>query len=256
MKAVIVLLFTTVTLAALPSKEVKKGNEAAKAKMLDEAQYHYVKALENKADTATVMYNLGNAMFDAGEFERAQRLYGAAIETVTGSDMLTSTLYNMGTASILAHDYDKAIGALVETLRQNPADMDAKVNLELALRLKREQEQQQEKNDQEENQQQDQSQDNNQDQKQDQNRQQQDQSDKQEDRKQEQDQEQQQQQSEAQENQQSDSTEAQQSQPQPQRMTKEEAEQLLNALLQSEQKTLEEVRKAKAVSKKKKERDW
>ncbi|MCL4304392.1 hypothetical protein KJZ99_00575 [bacterium] len=252
MKALIVLIWAATAFGALPSTEVKKGNDAAKARMLDEAQYHYVKALENEADTAVVMYNLGNALFDAGEFERAQQLYSAAIDTIKGRSMLSSTLYNMGTASILAQDYDKAIGALVETLRQNPADQDAKVNLELALRLKREQEQQQDQNQQEENQQRDQSQDKNQEQKQDQNGQQQEQSEKQEDSQQEQ----QQQQPGSQENQQGDSTEAQQSRPQPQQMTKEEAEQLLNALLQSEQKTLEEVRKAKAVSKKKKERDW
>lgn len=251
MKALIVLIWAATAFGALPSTEVKKGNDAAKARMLDEAQYHYVKALENKADTAVVMYNLGNALFDAGEFERAQQLYGAAIDTTKGQSMLSSTLYNMGTASILAQDYDKAIGALVETLRQNPADQDAKVNLELALRLKREQEQQQDQNQQEENQQRDQSQDKNQEQKQDQNGQQQEQSEKQEDSQQEE-----QQQPGSQENQQGDSTEAQQSRPQPQQMTKEEAEQLLNALLQSEQKTLEEVRKAKAVSRKKKERDW
>ncbi len=48
-----------------------KGNKAAKSGQTDQAQYHYVKALENHADTSTVMYNLGNAMYDSGEFERA-----------------------------------------------------------------------------------------------------------------------------------------------------------------------------------------
>jgi hypothetical protein len=39
-------------------------------------------------------------------------------------------------------------------------------------------------------------------------------------------------------------------------MSKEEAEQLLNALLQDEQNTLEKVRQAKVAQRKKRAKDW
>ncbi|MCB9366585.1 MAG: tetratricopeptide repeat protein [Calditrichaeota bacterium] len=243
MRILVLFLFASVALGGLPSRDVKKGNQAAQEKRLDDAQYYYVRALEDGADTANVMYNLGNAMYDAGEFERAQRIYGAALDSTESTEVLSQTLYNMGTASLQAQKLDEAVSALTESLVMNPADEDAKRNLELARRLQRMQQEQQQQ------QQQQGEQDST---KQNQDQQQQQQS---EQNQPPEDQQQEQQQSEPQQSeQQGDSV---QQQPQtPQQMTKEEAEQLLNALQQEEQKTLQEVRKAKVAGKKKKERDW
>lgn len=258
MRILIFMLCASYAVAALPSREVAKGNEAAQAGRLDQAQYHYVKALESHADTSVVMYNLGNALYGAGEYERAKQLYGAALDSTRTDEQLARTFYNMGNAGFQAQKFDEAIASYIEALRHDPQDDDARQNLELALRMKRESEQQQQQ------QQQDQQQDQ---QKQDQNQQQDDQkNDQKSDQQQDQQQQDQQKQDSLQQNQrnqqQQDQQQPQQQEPQQQsqgqqqQMTKEEAEQLLNALLQNEQNTLEQVRKVKGDKRKKKSRDW
>lgn len=246
MRLLFVLLMITVAFAELPSSEVSKGNKAAKSGQTDQAQYHYVKALENHADTSTVMYNLGNAMYDAGEFERAMKIYSGAIDSTRTPEQLERAYYNMGNASFQAQKFDKAIASYIEALRHDPSDADAKQNLELALRMKKKSEEQQQQN-------QDQSKQDQQD-KQDQQQNQQNQDQQKQDT-QKQDEQLQQQQNNQQ--QQGDSSQAQQGQQQqPQQMSKEEAEQLLNALLQDEQNTLEQVRKVKMAQRKKRTKDW
>jgi tetratricopeptide (TPR) repeat protein len=85
--------------AGLPSREVSKGNKAAQNGQFDEAQYNYIKALEDKADSSIVFYNLGNAMYDAGEYDRAMKLYVGAIDSTRTKEQLNSAFFNMGNAA-------------------------------------------------------------------------------------------------------------------------------------------------------------
>ncbi len=250
MRLLMLLLGASISFAALPSREVSKGNKAAQSGQTDQAQYHYVKALENKADTSTVMYDLGNALYDAGEFERAMKVYMGAIDSTRSPKQLDHVFYNIGNAGLQAQKFDEAISAYIEALRHDPDDQDAKHNLELAMRMKQQSEQEQ--------QEQEQNQDQNQEKSEDQQQNQENQDQKQQDQQQEQGEQDQQHQDQPQQDQpqNQDSTEQQQAQPQPQQMTKEEAEHLLNALLQDEQNTLEQVRKAKVAQRKKRVKDW
>lgn len=239
----IVMLLAEIVIAGLPSREVSKGNESALAGQSDQAQYHYVKALEFGADTSIVMYNLGNVMYNSGEYDRAVKVYGAALDSSRSHDQLRNTFYNLGNSHLQAQKYDEAIASYIEALRHDPTDMDAKQNLELALKLRRESQNQQEKQDQNQQEKSD-------DQKQEQKNE--SQSNKQDDKQPQQDQDQ------AQQNEQQPA-DSNQSSPEPvpqQQMSKEEAEQLLNALLQDEQNTLEHVRKAKVAQRKKRVKDW
>jgi hypothetical protein len=117
------------------------------------------------------------------------------------------------------------VAAYVEALKRNPADEQAKYNLELARLMLREQQQQPDQNQQEkQEQQQDSTQQQNQ----------------------------QEQQAQEQEQQ-----KEQQSQPQYDRqMSKEEAERILNALLQDEQNALKDAKKVKVATRPKREKDW
>jgi tetratricopeptide (TPR) repeat protein len=231
-------------LLATPRAEVKRGNVAADSGNTDAAQYHYVKALEEGADSSLVIYNIGNLMYERGEYEKASQAFMASLDTTASEERLTSGLYNLGNSFYESQKYDQAIQSYIETLKRNPEDVDAKHNLEMARRMLKEQQQQQQ---QQQSDQQKEQQEN------------QEQKDKTENQPDEQQQEQNQPQDEQQQQteQQQDTTGQQQQQPQyAQQMSKEEAERLLNALLQDEQNTLEEVRKVRMPASRKRERDW
>lgn len=231
-KVISVLLFAvalaTVALAS-PRVEVKRGNQAAGAGNPDQAILHYKRALEQRGDTSVVFYDVGNVLYENGQYDPAfQAFLGSLREGQTPSEQ-SEAFYNAGNSLFASQKYDSSIAAYVESLKRNPGDEQAKYNLELARRMLREQQQQQQDCQNSEQQQQQQQQ-------------------------------QQPQQQEGEEQKEPPESqqprEQEQEQEQQQQMTPEEAERLLNALLQNEQEALKEARKAQAVTRAKREKDW
>jgi len=231
MKAVwiMVLLALTVSAWGTPRSQVTKGNRAAGQGKTDEAVLHYKQALEQKADTSVVLYDLGNVMNQSGQHESAEKSYLGSLHPKTPLPEQAATFYNLGNTYFAEQKYDEAATAYIESLKRNPEDDDAKYNLEVARRMLQQQKQQQQQPDQQQ-----------QEQKQDQKEQ-----DKQEDKPQDQQQQQQQ------------PPDQQQNEPQAaKKMSPEEAERILNALLQNEQDALKQAKKVKVQTRAKKEKDW
>ncbi len=238
-----VLLVIAVAAQASPRIEVKRGNIAAQDSLHDAALMHYKKALEQHADTSLVLYDLGNLMYQKGDFENAEKSYLGAFDPEASPTLQSDALYNLGNSYFETQKFDKAVAAYTESLKRDPKDSDAKYNLELAKRMLQQQ-QQQKQQEQKENQNQEEKQEEQQQQQQqkpDSNQQEQKQEDQQPDQQQQQEQQQQ---------------EQQQQQMSDQPMNKEEAERLLNALLNNEQNTLKDVKKVKVAARKKREKDW
>jgi tetratricopeptide (TPR) repeat protein len=218
---------------ASPRTEVKQGNRLAQTGNAADALTHYKRALDQQGDSTVVLYDIGNLMYGQGDYESARKFYGGSARPNASERELSETLYNLGNSFFQGQQYDKAVAAYVEALKRNPGDEQAKYNLELARLMLRQQQQQQQ-----------QQQDQNQQQDKDQQQQQQDST-------------QQQNQQEQQAQQQDQKQTEQQSQPQYDRqMSKEEAERLLNALLQDEQNALKDAKKVKVAVRPKREKDW
>ena len=142
--------------------------------------------------------------------------------------------YNMGNSLLMNNKLDESIDAYKEALRNNPGDLETKYNLLYAMNLKKKQEEQ--KKNQDKNKDQNKDQDKNKDKNQDQNK----------DQKKDQNKNQDQQ------------NKDQQQQPQQSKISKQNAEQMLQALENSEKKTQEKVKKIQAMKaqSKKVEKDW
>jgi Ca-activated chloride channel homolog len=250
MRVFVHLLFLCLIVSASmasPRTQVKQGNEAAMKGLKDAALMHYLKALEQKGDTSVILYDLGNLKYESGDYENSQKYFEGALDPKESKAEQSQTLYNLGNSYYQAKQYDKAVKAYAESLKRNPKDNDAKYNLELALREMRRQQQQQ----------QDQQNQDKQDQKKEDKKQDQQKNQDQQNQEQKPDSSQQQQEQQAQQQQQ-DSTQQQQ-QPQnsqDQQMSQEDAERLLNALLQDEQNALDKVKKAKVQARAKRDKDW
>jgi Ca-activated chloride channel homolog len=137
---------------------VRKGNRAYERGDFTEAEQQYRKALGNKSGSLEGSYNLGGALYRQGRFPEAWDQYRALVNGNYDSLTLNKIWYNFGNASIQNHlksqqegmqnevDYlSLGIEAYSEALRYNPKDADARYNLSRALQLKREQPQQQNK---------------------------------------------------------------------------------------------------------------
>lgn len=111
-------------------------NEAART-LYDEGRYEealqaYKEALVERPESARLHLNVGDALFQLGDFEGAL----GEFERVSAADdpaLAAFGHYNKGNAHFQLQDYAAAVEAYQQALERAPGDADAKANLELAL---------------------------------------------------------------------------------------------------------------------------
>ena len=205
------------------------GNEAFAEQDYEGALMAYHQAEEESPELAEPHYNAANTHYRQEAYDQAQQEIEQALVSDEAQEGLDQhNYYNLGNTLFQAQQYEAAIEAYKEALRLNPGDMEAKQNLELALRQLQQQQQEQQQEQQQDESQQDESQDEQQqdESQQDEQQQEQPQEEQPQDQQQDQEQQDQQQQDEQQENQASG---------QPQQitgLTEEQAEQLFEAAAQ------------------------
>lgn len=200
------------------SDHIRNGNKLYADSLFEKAEIEYRKALELNPKSVDAMYNLGNALFSQAvnsqeKGDEALNQYSTAAKLETDKEKLAQIYHNIGTLLYSAQQYPQSVEAYKESLRNNPCDHETRYNLAKAMHMNKQQQQNQQ--DQQENQDQQQNQEQQQDQQQEQ-----------------QQQEQQEQDSQQQQTQQND-----------EQISKENAEQILNALMQDEKDIQEKQKK-------------
>lgn len=205
------------------NKLLREGNKLYEKGKFGEAEMNYRKGLELEKENPKGQFNLGDAIYQQKKYDESARIF----ESLTASKQLDKNAkaeiyHNLGNALLESKQYEKSIGAYKNSLINNPSDKETKYNLEYAKMMLRKQQQQQ---------------------------QQQNQQKKDQDKKdQKQDQQKQDQQQDQQKQQQQD----------PKKISKEDAERMLEALKNDEKKTMQKVKKEKAQAKQPvpSEKDW
>ena len=202
---------------------VKQGNKQFQKRNFDEAETSYRKALEKNKENPQALYNLGTSLIAQGQSQGQDTLAIKFLEQAARAEKnpmrQSQAFHNLGTILQGRKMFAEAIEQYKQALRLNPADDDARYNLALCKhQLKNENDQNQ------------QNQQNKKDNKEDQQKQ-----DQQKQNQQKQDQQQEQ---------------------KPQ-MSKENAEQLLNAAMQQEKQTQERLKEAeKRPQRRRVEKNW
>jgi tetratricopeptide (TPR) repeat protein len=233
-------------MAQSENRFIRKGNKAFEASDYQKAEVEYRRALEKNDNSFKGEFNLGSVLYQQENFDEAAKTFSRISEQTNEAENKAGAYYNLGNSLMNKQEYEAAIEAYKNALRQNPDDFNSKYNLEYAMHQLKEQQ----KQEQQQQQNQDQQEDNKEDQE-NQNNQQQNEN-------KEDDQQQQQQQDNQQ---QSDSQSGEQDQPQEQnaqQISKEDAERLLQALRDREKNTLDKIKREKLKNAKsvKSEKDW
>ena len=231
---------------------IRRGNKLYADSLYEKAEIEYRKALEVNPQSTDAMFNLGNALFNQvsqqsqDKGQEAMEQYVTASKLETDKEKLAYINHNLGTLLYTAQQYAQSVEAYKEALRNNPNDHETRYNLAMAMHMLKQQQNQQQ---QEQNQQQEQQQDQKQEQQQEQNQQNQQQQEQQQ-----QDQQQNQQQEQPQEQKQDQQQQAQQNK---EEISKENAEQMLNAVMQDEKDIQEKAKKMQQQQRGKTlEKDW
>ena len=205
---------------------LRSGNKLYNDSLFIKAEVDYRKALEINPKSTDAMFNLANALLMQQKAQEAMEQYESVSKIEKDKEKLAQIYHNMGVILQSSKQLPQCIEAYKESLRNNPKDDETRYNLALAQKQLKDQQQDQQNQDQQQ-QQQEQKED-----KQDQNKDQQEQDQK--------DQQQNQQQQQQNKNE----------------MSKENAQQLLNAVMQDEKNVQDKVKKQIQIQGKKLEKDW
>ena len=197
---------------------IKDGNKLYTDSSFNMAEMKYRKALEKDQDYFNASFNLADAIYKQERFEESTSLFDALKDNARNNIDLAKINHNLGNSLMKENKIDLAIEAYKNSLRQNPKDEETRYNLAYAQKMKK---QDQDKQDQD---------------KQDQNKQDQDKQDQDKQDQNKQDQEEQQEQD---------------------KISKEDAEKMLEALQQREKEIQEKLQKKKVKGQKVKIlKDW
>jgi len=248
-KILIILLFVWVTTSQAQNerKFIRQGNKYYESAMketskpdtvqFNKAEIEYRKAIEKKPNEAKWNFNLADALYKQNKFEESAEKFRDIAEKTTDKVEKSRALHNMGNSLLMNKKLDESIAAYKEALRNNPKDLDTKYNLLYAMNLKKKQQDQKKKDDQKKDKDKDKKNDQKKDQKKDQDKKNKDQQ---------------------KQNQNQDKQKQQQQQQQQSKISKQDAEQMLQALENSEKKTQEKVKKVQALKAQSKnvDKDW
>ena len=197
---------------------VKKGNDAYEKKEYGKAIDNYRNVIEKNPLNATAQFNLGNALYRNKKSDEALGAYENAINNANATADKSVSFYNKGVVLQNDKKLPECIDAYKKSLKLNPGDEDARQNLQKALQQQKQQ-QQKEKKDKEK-------------------------------KKPEEDEKQKEKQKPKEEDKNN------QPKPQPSKLSKQDAEEKLKALLEQEKKLQDKLRKVNAGSPNKPEKDW
>lgn len=147
------ILLSGVAFSQGSEKLIREGNDAYAKKDYGTAAKNYQAAAEKKSTDEKAFYNLGNALYKNGKPKDALLAYDAAIEKEKDPAKISGTWYNKGVVLQNDKKLPECIEAYKNALRLNPADEDARLNLQKALKEQKKQ-QQKDQNQQKQNQQQ------------------------------------------------------------------------------------------------------
>lgn len=142
------LLCLLLTAGAISSKAqerefIREGNRLYGEKKYDSASTLYLAAGAGKPDYAAAWFNLGNSETQQGKHEKAVEAYKNAIANTQDKQLKAAAYYGIGNTFAAQKKWKEATQAYRQSLRQSPADADTKYNYSYALtQLKNEEEQQ------------------------------------------------------------------------------------------------------------------
>lgn len=143
-----VMTITSSLHAQYINKHVREGNKLYKQEKFNDALLEYQKSIQEGATDPVTNFNLGNALYRNSKFDDAANTFHRSAETKNSKDLTQKSFYNKGVAMSKQQKLEESIAAYKTAVVLDPADEDARINLQKALiELKKKQPPQQQKQD-------------------------------------------------------------------------------------------------------------
>lgn len=127
-------------------KFIKEGNKNYEEKKYNEAEKNYRQALIKNKNSYKGAFNLGDSYYKQKKYEEAAEQFQALTHKATSKDTLAKAYHNLGNSLLMSKKYQESIDAYKNALKNNPKDEDTRYNLACAQQYLKQQQQQQKQN--------------------------------------------------------------------------------------------------------------
>lgn len=159
----VILMFTQPVFTQSVHGALREGDRHYNRDNYKEAEKSYRKAADLAYSNPKALYNLGNALYQQGNWEDSAERFDQAAKYSTNTTDQANALHNLGNALLKQRKFKEAVAAYENSLRLRPGDDDSKVNLQLAKKKLKQEEEQKKQQQQQQQQNQQQQQDGQQD---------------------------------------------------------------------------------------------
>ncbi len=133
--AAFVLLLATDTYASDARQRIREGNRLFEEGNYAEAEAKYRQSLEAESNNYKALFNLGNTLYRQGRLEEARQVFDMLSYQAPSETEQANVLHNLGNAYLGAGQLAESIEAYKQALRLRPEDEDTRYNLAYALNL-------------------------------------------------------------------------------------------------------------------------
>lgn len=141
------LLYINSLMAQTEKKLVREGNKQYNGGKFNDSEISYRKALDKNKKSFEGAFNLGDALYKQGKYEEALEQYKSIASQQTSKENQSKLHHNIANTLLQTKKYEESIEEYKNSLKLNPKDNDTKYNLEYAKSMLKK-EQQQKKDDQ------------------------------------------------------------------------------------------------------------
>jgi len=127
-------------------KMVRKGNKLFDKEKYSDAEVQYRKALEKHPKYEKGTFNLGEALYKEKNYDEAGKHFLDISKKSKSDNLKAKSWYNLGNVLMQKKQYEKSIQSYINSLRINPNDYNAKYNLEYARKKLKQQQQKNKQN--------------------------------------------------------------------------------------------------------------
>jgi tetratricopeptide (TPR) repeat protein len=128
---------------------IREGNRLYYEGKLPEAQKQYDEALNKNKKSTEAVFNTGNVYLKSDSLDKAVKQFETAATLTSDPKIKGKAYHNMGNALLEQQKFEEAVSAYKNALKNNPTDADTKYNLAYAMsKVKQEQQRKDKKQDQ------------------------------------------------------------------------------------------------------------
>jgi tetratricopeptide (TPR) repeat protein len=126
-------VFAQVIPSIQPEKtDTRKGNSQFRKDNYTDAEAEYKKALDKKNNMPEATFNLGDAVYEQKRYDEAIKQFQLAAQTNPDTLVKAKAYHNMGNTYLAQRKWEDAVNSYKQSLRFNPKDEDTKYNLAYA----------------------------------------------------------------------------------------------------------------------------